>query len=204
MSIVSRRAAHPAALRSRGGARRASDRPTLARRAVRRVVVGPHEWGELDVWSSRYGYTGYCLAVFPPGSTTSERIRFRLLRSWPPIGVLVGLAVLIVAAQRLPFELALLPAAATYLAGWAALAVLAGARRTQIRTLRAGRDQYGTIPDDGGAHEELEACADVLQEAERLHREGAVDAVGFEVAWGAVWDRLAPAPRGRTGRRPIR
>jgi hypothetical protein len=203
MSIVSRRAAHPAALRTRGGALHPAGRPSLAGRALRRVLVGPHEWGELDVWSSRYGYTGYCLAVFPPGSTASERIRFRLLRSWPPVGLLLGLAVLITAAQHLPFELALLPAAAAYAAGWAALALIAGARRTQIRTLRTGRDEYGTVPDDG-AHDELEACADTLREAERLRRAGALDAVGFEAAWGAVWNRLPDARGDRAGRRRIR
>ena len=202
MSIVSRRAAHSAP-RTRGGAFHAPGLPSPARRALRRVLVGPHEWGELDVWSSRYGYTGYCLAVFPPGSTTGERIRFRLLRSWPPIGLLLGLAVLIVAAQHLPFELALLPAAATYLAGWAALAVIAGARRRQIRTLRAGRDEYGAMPDEG-AHEELEACADALREAERLRRAGALDAVGFEAAWGDVWDRLPDARGDRSERRATR
>jgi hypothetical protein len=166
-------------------------RPGLSRRVLRRVVEGPHAWGELEVWPSRYGYTSYCLALYPPGATRSERIRFRLLRAWPPIGILLGLVAGVAGAQVLPAVVALLLGGAAYGAGASGLALLAGPGRHRIRTVRACRGDAGLSAFDRGQLELVSELTDRLLEAEQAQQDGRLDAVAFELVHGEVWARLS-------------
>ncbi|WP_375388579.1 DUF6611 family protein [uncultured Amnibacterium sp.] len=188
MSIVSRRrAALPPARWDRAAAPKG---PGLPGRALRRVLEGPHEWGDLEIWTSRYGYTGCCLVVHPPGTTRRERIRYRLLRGWPPIGMLLGVLVLIVSAHHLPLGVAVLAGGAAYGAGALGLARLAGPARKRIRTLQTCRGDDGTDALDRGPQQLLDRLAARLLDAERRRRAGGLDAVGFEAVWGDVWHEL--------------
>jgi hypothetical protein len=165
-------------------------RPALQRRLVRRLLEGPHAWGELEVWGGRYGWTSSCLVVFPPGASRSERIRYRAMRTWPAVGILLGVLTTVVVAQRVPFVLAAGAGCAVYAAGALALAGLAGRGRRAIRTLDACRGDEGTVGLERGPAAELDRFAAVLILAERRFRAGDLDAVGFEAVWGAVWQEL--------------
>lgn len=174
------------------------DRPSAGARAIARVLEGPHVWGEFEVWTSRYGYTSHCLVVYPPGSSRSDRVRFRALRVWPPIGMLLGVLAVIVAGQTLPLAGALLVGALVYATGAFCLALLAGPRRRRIRTLQTCRGDEGTGAFDRGPEHALDEFSGRLLEAEKSRRDGLIDAVGFEAVWGAVWSELGDA----TPRRP--
>ncbi|GAA2750107.1 DUF6611 family protein [Amnibacterium kyonggiense] len=190
MSIVPRRReASPAQCRALPIAR-PPRRPSLARRAARRVLEGPHGWGELEVWGGRYGCTSSCLVVFPPGAARGERIRYRAMRAWPALGILLGVLTTVAVAQRVPFVLAAAAGVTVYTAGALALAGIAGRGRRAIRTLTACRGDEGTVGLDRGPAAELDRFAAVLILAERRHRAGDLDAVGFEAIWGAVWQEL--------------
>lgn len=192
MSIVPRRreASPTPAVRRPLPAAPAAPRPSLGRRAVRRVLEGPHEWGELEVWGGRYGCTSSCLVVYPPGATRSERIRYRAMRGWPGLGILLGVLTTLVLAQRIPFVSSALAGLAVYAAGALALAGVAGRGRRGIRTLDACRGDEGVVGMDRGPAQELDRLAATLIEAEQRYRAGAIDAVGFEAAWGEAWREL--------------
>ena len=168
----------------------APERPGIGQRVLRRVVEGAHEWGDLEVWPSRYGYTSYCLVVYPPGATLSERVRFRLMRSWPPLGMLLGITVVIAAAHVLPLLVAGVIGASVYAGGGMGLAVLAGPGRRRIRTLRTCRGGEGAGSLDRGPQSTLDELAAVLLDAEHARREGLLDAAALEVVQGEVWQRL--------------
>lgn len=167
-----------------------SHRAPLGQRVVRRVLEGPHGWGELEVWGGRYGFTSSCLVVFPPGASRSERIRYRVMRAWPALGILLGVLATVAVAQRAPFVLAAGAGCAVYAVGALALAGLAGRGRRAIRTLDACRGDEGTVGLDRGPAADLDRFAAMLILAERRHRAGDLDAVGFETVWGAVWQEL--------------
>ena len=192
MLIVSRRRSTPLRV-ARSASEVQAARPPLGTRAARRILEGPHAWGELDVWPSRYGCTSFALVVYPPGATRSERIRFRLLRSWPPVGILLGLVVLIAAAHVFPFVLAVLSGAAAYGAGALALGVLAGPGRHRIRELRTCRGHEGTGALDLGQQAELDELSTVLLAAEHELDARTIDEVTFELVHGEVWRRLGAA-----------
>ena len=162
----------------------------LGRRVLQRILEGPHPWGEFEVWPSRYGSTSFCLVVYPPGAVRSERLRFRAMRAWPPLGMLLGLVAMAVASQSMPVVVALVIGGAVYGGGALALARLAGPGRRQIRTLRTSRSTDGSSALDWGPQQTMEDLAALLLAAEHEHRSGRIDAVEFELAWGEVWHRI--------------
>ena len=175
MTVIARRG--PSRLHSRG-------------RLLRRVLDGKYAWGDIEVWSSRYGYTSSCLVVYPPGSTSADRIRFRLLRSWPPIGMLLGLVAVGIAGHRLPWEAAVGIGIGVYAAGAALLAVVAGPDRRRVRTLQTCRDDQGTGGLDRGPQDQLDGLVELLVENERRLRAGLIDAAQHEAIWGRAWDQI--------------
>lgn len=162
----------------------------LGRRVLQRILDGPHPWGEFEVWPSRYGYTSFCLVVYPPGAARRERLRFRAMRAWPPFGMLLGLVAMAVASQSMPAMVAFVIGGAVYGGGALALARLAGPSRRRIRTLRTCRGDDGTSALDRGPQQAMEDLSALLLAAEHELRSGRIDAVEFEVVWGEVWRRL--------------
>lgn len=154
------------------------------------MLEGAHHWGELEVWTSRYGYTSHCLVVWPPGATRGERIRFRAIRVWPPLGLLVGLLVFVVAGQTLPLVGAAVLGGLACATGAGALALLAGPARRQVRILQTCRGDEGTSALDRGPHRALEELSDRMLTAEHDWRAGRIDAVHFEAVWHEVWRAL--------------
>ncbi len=160
------------------------------RRLLRRLLEGRHLWGELEVWSSRYGYTTYCLVVYPPGSTAAERIRFRALRSWAPLGFVLSTFTVLLAGQALPFAAALGTGIAVYAAGALLLACIAGPNRRLIRTLQTCRGNEGIGGLDRGPQDLPDGVIELLLESERQFEAGETDAVDYEAAWGRAWQVL--------------
>lgn len=168
-------------------------RPGLWQRIARRALEGGHPWGELDVWTSRYGYTSYCLVVYPPGATRTDRIRFRLMRAWPPIGMLLGIFTVIVVGQTQPLIGALAAGAAVFAIGALGSARIAGAAGRRIRTLQTCQGDAGTSALDRGPQDALDALRAALFDAEQEWRAGRIDAVRFEAVWSEVWSDLGDA-----------
>lgn len=128
----------------------------------------------------------------------SERIRFRLMRAWPPFGMLLGLVVVVAAAHAVPLGVAGVLGAAVFGGGSLGLALLAGPSRRRIRELRAWRGDEGMGVRDRGPQAELDELSAVLLEAEHDHRTGRIDAVAFELVHGEVWRLIDAMPRRRS------
>lgn len=165
-------------------------RPKPRHRLLRRLLEGRYTWGDIEVCSSRYGYTSYCLVVYPPGSTSADRIRFRLLRSWPPLGVILGLVAVCIAAEGLPLQLALAIGVGVYSAGLLLFAVIAGPDRRRVRTLQTCRGDDGSGGLDRGPQDQLDGLVELLIDNEQRLRAGLIDAAHHEVVWGSAWDHL--------------
>lgn len=192
MSIVPRRHAvpAPAALVGRAGAPVRHPVPCTSRIAER-VLEGRHRWGDLSVWRSRSGWTTCELVVVPPGATRSTRIRLRLLRLWPPVGLLLGVWAVAAAGRAVPMAAAILAGVGVYALGAAGLAALAGPGRHGVRTLRTCSADDGTSGADLARLLLMQVVAAQLVAAERGLRAGRLDEVGFEAEWGSAWRRLA-------------
>lgn len=187
---VSDRTYRIAALDARHAAAESDARPLVPTRLLRRVLEGKYTWGELEVWSSRYGYTSFCLVVYPPGSTSHDRIRFRMMRSWPPVGMILGLVAVDIAGHRLPLQAALGIGLGVYFAGALLLALVAGPGRRRVRTLQTCRGDDGTDGFDQGPQARLDEIAELLIENEHKLRAGVIDPAQHEAVWSAAWDQV--------------
>lgn len=194
MSIVPRRHAVSAPAAVVGPAVPPVPHPVpVTSRIVDRLLEGRHRWGDLSVWRSRSGWTTCELVVVPPGATRSMRIRLRLMRLWPPVGLLLGVWTVAAAGRTLPIAAAILAGVGVYVLGAAAFAALAGPGRHGVRTLRICSADEGTSGDDLARLLLMQVVAAQLVAAERGLRAGRLDEVGFEAAWGSAWRRLADA-----------
>ena len=173
-------------------------RRRVGERLAARLLDGPHVWGAVEVWSSRYGFTTCCLSVYPPGATRRDRARFRAMRAWPPLGILLVAAVLIGVGHSFPQVAAIALAAAAYCSGALGAALVAGPSRRLIRKVQWQREEVAGAGSNRDRQDRLDGLAVRLVEAERCWRAGLIDAVRFELVWGEVWRELGDTSTGRS------
>ncbi|WIE68578.1 DUF6611 family protein [Curtobacterium sp. MCLR17_054] len=165
-----------------------------------RLLDGTHLWGRYTIrpvgrtlWSSR------TLVVFPPGTTTGERLLLRAWHVWPAVGAVVALAALVLAVS--------VPAVGTttallvYGGGFAVLARATRSLRPRVRSVTVT-----TFLGDGrrevhGDERLLTGSLDALSILEQALRADRIRPVDFELIWGDVWNALeSPDPDHRVQR----
>ncbi|PYY52603.1 hypothetical protein DEJ17_15890 [Curtobacterium sp. MCSS17_011] len=137
--------------------------------------------------------------MFPPGTTTGERLLLRAWHVWPAVGVVVALAALVLAVS--------VPAVGTttallvYVGGFSVLGRATRALRPRVRSVTVT-----TFLGDGrrevhGDERLLTGSLDALSILEQALRADRIRPVDFELIWGDVWNALpAPAPDHRAQR----
>lgn len=161
------------------------------------LLGGDRIWGSFDVSPgmcgiSRYGVSRYRLVVFPPGVSRIGRGRLRLWRTWPMWGALIWVASAIWLSAMVSSWTAIGIATALYLSSGAAALALAGALRSQVRTLSAW--VVDRRPDQRSAvkYDELATLAAILSDADVRCESGQLSETDHQAVWSRVYDRLGP------------
>ena len=169
----------------------ATDRPSL----LRRLSGGDHPWGSYETVVGRFGVRRCRLLIYPPGTQTAERCQLRAWRAWPTGGAVVGfLTVMITGGTTSSPAMVVISAVTVYLVVAAALFVLTGSARKQVRLV-----SLTLFPGDVDAAEQekftgLAALASALTRADRLLAEGVISPVEHEAVWWQAYDAVG-APR---------
>jgi Family of unknown function (DUF6611) len=162
----------------------------LLRRCWLRLLDGEHPWGSFDVWHDRFGVTRYCLVVFPPGITESERRRVRLARGWPLWGALTWVLCEIGLNQLTgPGSALAVSTAATVGLGLAAMAA-AGEPRIRVRAMAATVMAGHHDPVSKAVRDSLEKLASSLFEADERLSLGVISRTEHEAIWWRVYDQM--------------
>ena len=152
-------------------------------------------WGSLDIYPSRHGVSRYRLVVFPPGISGDERRFLRWWRSWPIWGSVLWVVSEIVLSNAMTPVASLAISTMLYLGTGAIAFALAGAARTQVRTLSAIRMNGYTDTEIETQFTKLRSLACALTDADRRRAEGTLSAVDHEALWWRVYEGMPTQPR---------
>lgn len=164
--------------------------PGVLRRGLLRLIDGDRPWGSIDIRPDRFGVTRYRLVVYPPGISESERRHVRAARGWPLWGALVWVVGEIWLNQVTGPWTAFTIATAAYLGLGLVAVAIAGAARTQVRTMVAMVMVGHHDPAAAAAKHKLEALAASLLEADNLLDRGEIPATEHEMTWWRVYEQL--------------
>lgn len=175
--------------------------PTRVSRLIRRVSDGQHLWGTIDVSpANRSVWSRTHLTVYAPGTNTAERRRLRLFHSWPIVGAVLGILVM-VALDSWPPLIAFGVGIAVYAVGfWPVTAMTARLRRANRHVVVSVVD-IGERYQQTGDLELLRSCVRILSDLEEGLARGTMTPVEFEACWAEVYRLIpvnSPSPRGRS------
>lgn len=169
-----------------------SDRDGIVRASVRRLLLGPAQWGSVSVRRDRFGLASYRLVVYPPGSTDAERGRIRIWRGWPVWGttlwVVAGILLESVVGTTPAFVGASVVALSAGLAAYRAAKPCAARVRTIGVVLPAGSPNMGRR----AARDQLLRLSESLAFAEELRATGRLSPLDYEVVWASAYHRMRP------------
>ena len=163
----------------------------LLRRGWQRLLDGDRPWGSIDIRPDRFGVTRYRLVVFPPGISESERRRVRVARGWPLWGALAWVVCEIVLSHPITPWAAFAMSTAVYIGAGLVAVTMAGAPRTQVRTMAAMVMAGHHDPASGAMRDRLENLAGTLMTADERLAAGQISPAGHEMAWWRVYDQMA-------------
>jgi hypothetical protein len=161
------------------------------RHGWQRLLDGDRPWGSIDIRPDRFGVTRYRLVVFPPGISESERRRVRVARGWPLWGALVWIVCEIVLSHTTAPWAAFATSTAAYIGSGIVAVWMAGAPRTQVRTMAAMVMAGHHDPASGTTRDRLEDLAGTLMNADERLAAGQISPAEHEMVWWRVYDQLA-------------
>jgi hypothetical protein len=167
----------------------------LLRRVCLRLLDGERPWGSFQIQPDRFGGIRYCLVVFPPGISASERRRVRVARGWPAWGLVAWIVCEICLSQLTRPHIAIAISTAVCVALGVAARAVAGQPRIQVRTMAVTVMAGLHDPGSKATRERLRNLAETLFEADERRAMGQVTATEHEAIWWRVYDQLDSAAR---------
>ncbi|AZC12829.1 MULTISPECIES: DUF6611 family protein [unclassified Microbacterium] len=147
-------------------------------------------WGFLETTIARYGEMRVRLVILPPDTTDLERRLWVLMRLWPFVGLIVGVAAGLLLSDILGTAATVVLAAVVWLAPaialWVGMGPFLGRIREEWVTCAIGCE------DSDLRRRELNRVARALSYAEESWRAGRRSRGDFEATWAGAWDRFAP------------
>ena len=156
-----------------------------------RLLGGAHPWGSFAATVGRYGVRRYRLVIYPPGSSTTDRLLARLWRGWPISGAVLGLVAVMLLGNAVASPDTVLAFAVTVYVGIGALLFLrAGPGRVQVRSVSIALMPQAEDAREQRRYIEWQTLVDMLTQADRLLQTGAISLVEHEATWWEAYDRL--------------
>jgi hypothetical protein len=160
-------------------------------RHCRTVLAGKHVWGSVEIGLPRQGFKWYRLVVFPPGTTDSERRRFRLAYGWPAWGAVLFVISLIYLGDLFGPWLGLATSATVWLGTGVWVFIRVGDVRPRVRTLSVVLIDRHYDPLSADRFARLESAFGQLERADLLLTQGQISTADHELRWGLAYDLLA-------------
>ena len=155
-----------------------------------RLIDGDRAWGSIDVHTDRFGMTRYRLVVFPPGISAPERRWVRLARGWPMWGALVWVVCEIWLSQMTGPWTAFALSTTAFAGLGLAVVAMAGAQRTQVKTIAATVSKGYPDPGSAARRDQLGRLALTLMDADERLGRGQMSAADHELTWWRVYNEM--------------
>ena len=155
-----------------------------------RLLEGPHPWGELRMVSPGRGWVVLRLAVLPPGVTAIQRRALHFRAIWPVVGAVLGVLALVTAGAILSPETLTPLVVGGYLAGFAVGFVTTGDVARRVKRVNVTQFLEAGGLRSVGPLAELERVVSEFEQLDARHASGELDAVGYEHAWGRIYDAI--------------
>ena len=163
--------------------------PALAAYLAWAIPVA-HPWGALEVTAPvRYGWRGFRLMVYPPGTSTAARRLLWLDRRAPIIVAILALAAMLILQPDVPplGVLLVIPA------GVLIVALVRRATkqlRAGVRTLAVAQVDVSGRTETLGDERLLSRCVDELQDIDRALWTKQISRVEYERRWAGVYESI--------------
>jgi len=162
---------------------------------------GRHRWGDDSAVVGRYGVVVRTLAVYPPGSTASDRRWLRAWRSAPMFAVVLFWLGLAGFGSRMPLPVAL-AATVLLIAGlFIALAWRCRRTRSAVVAIMSETPPGTTRPELLDRQAAMNRVLAIMRTAERRLADGEIDEVEFQHRWYLAYE-MVRRQIGQRRRRP--
>jgi len=150
-----------------------------------------HPWGLLEVTSPvRYGWRGFRLTVFPPGTSAAERRLLWLDRHIAYLTALVVLPLILAVQPTIP-PIALLLFIPAGVAVVALVRNRARSLRARVRTVAVSYVDVGGTTQVLGEGGLVDGSVAALRELDRALTAKEISAIQYELGWAGVYDMVS-------------
>ncbi len=158
---------------------------------MRRLTEGDKRWGTMDVSPAARGtWRRVRLAVYPPGTTSSERRALHFAHTWPISGAIICLVLMVTLGDAWPPALTIGAVVLLYVAGFWIASWLTRPLRHRVRTLTVVSMYVGGEFEEYGNAVLLRETTARLESLDSRRIAGAIDPVRYEAEWADIYATL--------------